>query len=262
MIHFNVISIFPEFVSHGINQGVVGQALKKGIISLTTVTPREYTSDFHKTVDDRPFGGGDGMIMLYEPLNLALKNLAENKRGKVIYLSPQGKKLDQAKVVEFSKEQNLTLVCGRYGGVDQRFINEWVDEEVSIGDYVISGGELGALVLIDAVSRQVPGVLGHSESSIKDSFSDSTLEHPQFTRPRVLSDQSVPEILLSGDHKKIDQWKKKVSLLVTLQKRPDLVDIKSIDSKEKTGLRDFFKTLSNQDKSALGLEKFDLSEYF
>lgn len=266
MIQFNVISIFPEFITQGMSQGVVGQALKKGLIGLKTISPREYTSDVHKTVDDRPFGGGDGMIMLYEPLHKVLSNLPKEERGRVIYLSPQGAKLDHTKVLELGKEKNLTLICGRYGGIDQRVINEWVDEEISIGDYVISGGELGALVLIDAVSRQVPGVLGHGESSIKDSFSDALLEHPQYTRPRALSldthgsEQAVPEILLSGDHKKMEDWKKKISILVTLQKRPDLIDLCQLSRHEKSSLRALFQSLTEAERMNLGFTSFDPME--
>lgn len=220
---FQVITLFPEMIEAAMGAGVFSQARKKNLLQLEFIQPRDFTSDVHRTVDDRPFGGGDGMIMLAEPLAACIQKAKSTQNAKVIYLSPQGATLTAEKARAFADEPGLILVCGRYGGIDQRIINAFVDEEVSIGDYVLSGGELAACVLMDAVSRFVPGVLGHKESADKDSFSSGLLEHPNFTKPRVYNGEEVPEVLLSGHHKAIDEWKLSVSLLITLAKRPELI---------------------------------------
>lgn len=255
---FSVVSLFPELIEVFSKNGVIGQAHKSGLLFTETINPRLYTKDLHKTVDDRPYGGGDGMILLAEPLSLAIEELKKNApQAPVIYLSPQGKPLTDQKVRELSGQAHLILVCGRYGGVDQRWINSYVDEEISIGDYVLSGGELGACVLIDAVGRMVPGVLGHAESSDRDSFSGGLLEAPNFTKPRVFNDQEVPEILLSGHHQKIDEWRYLVSLLVTLQKRPDLAQNNRDFQSKISQLKDFYQAMSEAEKKALGLQKIE-----
>jgi tRNA (guanine37-N1)-methyltransferase len=235
--------------------GVVGQAIKKDILSVNVVTPRDYTSDVHRTVDDRPFGGGDGMVMLYEPLKKTLESLGE-KRGKVIYLSPQGRPLDDQMARELANEEKLTLVCGRYGGIDQRFLNSFVDQEISIGDYVLSGGELGALVLIDSISRFVPGVLGHVDSAHSDSFAKGHLEAPLFTRPEANEAGTVPEILKSGHHAKIEEYRESIGALVTLAKRPDLYNWPAKDSLK---LLEVLKGLSSEELSVLGLDQSKVS---
>ncbi|WP_374033172.1 tRNA (guanosine(37)-N1)-methyltransferase TrmD [Bdellovibrio bacteriovorus] len=270
MLKIDVITLFPEMIQGAVSHGVLGQALKGDLLSVQAHTPREFAIDKHRTVDDRPFGGGDGMIMLSETLEKSLQKV-QHKNSKIIYLSPQGSVLTDDKARELSQAEHLVLVCGRYGGIDQRIINSYVDEEISIGDYVLSGGELGALVVIDALSRFIPGVLGHADSADKDSFSEGLLEHPNFTRPREYLGQDVPEVLLSGNHKLIADWKKKVSALVTLKKRPDLFIIYLAEEREKyralkkkktaEPLKELFKfwqQLSPQDREVLGLE--DLNE--
>lgn len=266
MLSIEVITLFPDMIENAVSYGVLGQALKSELFSVRAHSPRESADDRHRTVDDRPFGGGDGMIMLPETLEKTLLKVKHNT-SKVIYLSPQGKPLDDTMARRLSKENHLIFICGRYGGIDQRIINSYVNEEVSIGDYVLSGGELGALVLIDALSRFIPGVLGHSESSENDSFSQGLLEHPNFTRPREYLGQQVPEVLLSGNHKLISDWKQNVSALVTLKKRPDLFKIylserneKFSSDKKRRGkapiiqLKEFFQSLSLGDLKVLGLE--------
>lgn len=266
MLQIDVITLFPEMVQSAASFGVLGQAIKGDLLKVSSHTPREFAQDRHRTVDDRPFGGGDGMIMLAEPLEKTIQKV-QHKNSKVIYLSPQGDVLTDAKARALAKEEHLVFICGRYGGIDQRIINTYVDEEISVGDYVLSGGELGALIVIDALSRFVPGVLGHNESADKDSFSEGLLEHPNFTRPREYLNQEVPEILLSGDHKKIADWKYKVSALVTMVKRPDLfhshIELENEKyralKKKKTAvplveLKKFWLNLSEQDRKVLGLQ--------
>lgn len=266
MLQIDVITLFPEMIENATSFGVLGQALKENLLRVSSHTPREFTSDRHRTVDDRPFGGGDGMIMLAEPLDKSILKLKHNN-SKVLYMSPQGETLSDAKARALSKEEHLIVICGRYGGIDQRVINAYVDEEISIGDYVLSGGELGALVLIDAVSRFVPGVLGHQDSADKDSFSEGLLEHSNFTRPREYLGEEVPEALLSGNHKLIADWKEQVAALVTLVKRPDLFQkylekenekYRSLKKKKKQApiveLKLFWLNLSIQDRKVLGLD--------
>lgn len=270
MLQIDVISLFPEMIEGAVSHGVLGQALKGDLLSIKAHNPREFAIDRHKTVDDRPFGGGDGMIMLSEPLEKTLQKV-QHKNSKVIYLSPQGATLTDSMARDLSKEEHLVFICGRYGGIDQRIINTYVDSEISIGDYVLSGGELGALVVIDALARFIPGVLGHNESAEKDSFSAGLLEHPNFTRPRVYLEQEVPEVLLGGNHKLIEEWKEKVSALVTFKKRPDLfkeylqVENEKYRAQKKKKnlppleeLKDFLGKLSLQERQVLGLE--DLHE--
>lgn len=250
---FNVLTLFPELIQAGVSSGVLSQGIKKGLLDVQTLQLRDFATDAHRHVDDRPFGGGDGMILMPEILEAALKQVPP---GRVIYLSPQGARLTDAKVRALALEPQLTLVCGRYGGVDQRALNELVDEEISIGDYVLSGGELPALVLIDAVARQLPGVLGHEASAQEDSFAGGLLEHPHFTRPRDWKGMVVPEVLLSGNHSRIALWKQRLSQLVTLKKRPDLLADLSVS--ERNEIRSFWETLSPQEKAVCGLEDLDL----
>ncbi|KYG63829.1 tRNA (guanine(37)-N(1))-methyltransferase [Bdellovibrio bacteriovorus] len=270
MLKVDVVTLFPEMIEGAVSHGVLGQALKGNLLTVKAHTPRTQANDKHRTVDDRPFGGGDGMIMLPETLEKTLSGLKHNT-SKIIYLSPQGETLTDNKARTLANEKHLILICGRYGGIDQRVINSYVDEEISIGDYVLSGGELGALVVIDALARFIPGVLGHQDSANKDSFADGLLEEPHFTRPRQYLDQDVPEVLLSGNHKLIAEWKKKVAALVTLKKRPDLFTnyldqerevVRNLKKKKKSDplkdLQDFFKNLSVADRKVLGLD--DITE--
>ena len=206
---FSILTIFPQMFESFLKFGLVGQAFNKNLVDFEFFDLREYVDNNYKSVDDRPFGGGDGMVLQAAPIKSALakaKEKVSNKKTLVVCLSAQGKKLNQEMVHEFGQYENLILLCGRYGGIDQRVINECVDREVSIGDYILNGGESAALVLIDAVSRTIPGVLGNEDSVKYDSFENGLLEGPIFTRPREILGQVVPEILLSGDHKKIKKW--------------------------------------------------------
>ena len=218
---FDVLTLFPEMFEP-LKQSIIGKAIEKGIIELNLINIRDFSKDKHKKVDDTPYGGGAGMVMMPEVVYDAYCSIKEKENAKVIYLSPQGKKLNQAKVVELSKRQHLILLCGHYEGIDQRVLDEIVDEEISIGDYVLTGGELPAMVVIDGVSRYVGGVL--KEESIKEeSFSNQLLEYPQYTRPEVFHHQKVPDVLLSGHHENIQKWRQEKSLEITKQKRPDLL---------------------------------------
>ena len=220
-----VVSLFPQMFDVFTEQGVFGRAVKNGIISFNCWNPRDYAYDKHSTVDDRPYGGGPGMLMMVQPLRdaIAKAKAAAGEGAKVIYLSPQGRKLDQQGVLELAQNKRLILVAGRYEGIDERVIESEIDEEWSVGDYVLSGGELPALTLIDAVARQVPGVLGHKYSAIEDSFADGLLDCPHYTRPEILDDKQVPPVLLSGDHKAIRKWRLTESLRRTWQRRPELL---------------------------------------
>lgn len=255
--YFQVITVFPEMIQGIFNQGVVFQAIKKSLLSLGTITPRSFTQDVHKTVDDRPFGGGDGMVLLAEPLKAALQQAKANRpQARVIYVSPQGRPLDDKKVLSLAAAPDLILICGRYGGVDQRFLNSYVDEEISVGDYVLSGGELAAAVIIDAVARQLPGVLGHQDSARKESLREGYLEAPLFTRPQEFEGQAVPEILTSGHHAKIEEWRRWAGYLVTWKKRPDLWAQIDLSEKDHRKLKEFWSSLSEGDKESLGLKNF------
>jgi tRNA (guanine37-N1)-methyltransferase len=247
---FGVISLFPDMFSPFTQQGVIGRAVKSGKLSVDTFNPRDFTHDRHRTVDDRPYGGGPGMLMMVKPLTDAIhaaKNIG-GENSKVIYLSPQGKPLDQAGVKRLASIERIILICGRYEGIDERVIESHVDEEVSIGDYVLSGGELPAMVLMDAVARLVPGVLGHKASAVEDSFTDGLLDCPHYTRPEVLEGQKVPEVLLSGDHEKIRQWRLMQSLGRTMQRRPDLLNHLAL-TEEQMRLLELFQAQLQRDDS-------------
>lgn len=236
-----VISLFPEMFLSITGHGVTGRAVKNGLISVDCWNPRDFTYDRHHTVDDRPYGGGPGMLMMVEPLRKAIHaaKAAAGDNAKVIYLSPQGRKLDQQGVCELAANEKLILVCGRYEGVDERIIQTEIDEEWSVGDYVLSGGELPAMVLIDAVSRFVPGVLGHQASAKEDSFADGLLDHPHYTRPEVLDGMCVPPVLLSGNHAEIDRWRMKQSLGRTWLRRPELLESLALTDEQRMLLAEF-----------------------
>ena len=219
---FDIITLFPEMFSAIREEGVIARAMKKSLISINTWQLRDFSSNNYKNVDDKPYGGGAGMVIQVKPIRDCISKIKQSSPNtKVIYLSPQGKKLDQNLVEELATFESITMLCGRYEGVDERVIENDIDFEISIGDYVISGGELAAMVVIDAISRRLPGVLGN-EVSLKDSFTDNLLDYPHYTRPEVIDDQAVPEILLSGNQAKIDAWRKEQSITKTKQKRPDL----------------------------------------
>jgi len=245
-MRFTAITLFPEMFEATKQYGVVGRAVKDNKITLDCINPRDFTKDKHRSVDDRPYGGGPGMLMTIEPLIASIESITtENgrdlnvERSKVIYLSPQGKRLSQELVKELSQQQHLILIAGRYEGVDQRFIDESVDLEISLGDFVLSGGEIASLAIIDTVARQITGVLGHSESVVEDSFEDGLLDHPHYTRPEVYKDKKVPAILLSGNHKEIERWRLKQRLGITWQKRPDLLEKKQLTNNELALLEEF-----------------------
>ena len=224
-LRFDVLTLFPQWLSQVTEFGVTGRAARNGLIELATWNPRDYTTDVHRTVDDRPYGGGPGMVMLYQPLADALAAAleADARPAKVIYLSPRGRRLDQAAVNRFAGMSRLVLVSGRYEGIDERFVEAHVDEEWSIGDYVLSGGELPAMVLIDAVTRQLPGALGHAESAARDSFMEGLLDCPHYTRPERIGERAVPPVLLSGNHAEIERWRREQALAATRKRRPDLL---------------------------------------
>jgi len=241
-MRFTAITLFPEMFEATKQYGVVGRAIKDKRITLDCINPRDFTQDKHRSVDDRPYGGGPGMLMTIEPLTASLKSIIDvsiDECSKVIYLSPQGRKLDQSLVKELGQQQHLILISGRYEGVDQRFIDESVDIEISLGDFVLSGGEIASLAVIDTVARQIEGVLGHSESVVEDSFEDGLLDHPHYTRPEVYKDKKVPAVLLSGNHKKIERWRLKQRLGITWQKRPDLLANKCLTDEEKVLLEEY-----------------------
>ena len=220
---FDIITLFPEMFSAIKEEGVIARAMKKSLISINTWQLRDFSSNKYKNVDEKPYGGGAGMVMQVKPIRDCISKIKKlNPNTKVIYLSPQGKKLDQNLVEELATFESITMLCGRYEGVDERVIENDIDIEISIGDYVISGGELAAMVVIDAISRRLPGVLGN-EVSLKDSFTGNLLDCPHYTRPEVINGQTVPKVLLSGDQAKIDAWCLEQSIKITKQKRPDLL---------------------------------------
>lgn len=218
---FNVLTLFPEMFET-VKQSIIGKAIEKGIVEINLINIRDFSKNKHKKVDDTPYGGGAGMVMRPDVVYDAYKSI-EDKETKVIYLSPQGKKLDQKKVEELSQEKSLTLLCGHYEGIDQRVLDKIVDEEISIGDYVLTGGEIPAMVLIDSVCRYIPEVIS-KESIMEESFSEGMLEYPQYTRPEIFEGEKVPEVLISGHHENINKWRKQEALRITKLKRPDLLN--------------------------------------
>lgn len=245
-----VISLFPEMFRAITEHGVTGRAVKSGLLQIECWNPREFTHDKHRTVDDRPYGGWPGMLMMVQPLRDAIHaaKQAAGDGAKVIYLSPQGRKLTQAGVTELATNQKLILVAGRYEGIDERVIQTEVDEEWSIGDYVLSGGELPAMTLIDAVSRLVPGVLGDQASAEQDSFTDGLLDHPHYTRPELLDGLAVPEALTSGNHEVIRRWRLKQSLGRTWQRRPELINNLALTDEQESLLAEYVREVRDSVK--------------
>lgn len=221
----HVISLFPEMVRDAANCGVTGRALDQGLARLECTNPRAFTADVHQTVDDRPYGGGPGMVLKYEPLAAAIESARKQvpDGSPVVFLSPQGRVFDQSLARQWADGPGLVLVCGRYEGFDERLLDAYADDEVSLGDYVISGGELGALVVTDALLRLLPGALGAEDSAEQDSFSDGLLDCPHYTRPETAAGRAVPPVLLSGDHAAIERWRRKQALGRTAERRPDLL---------------------------------------
>ncbi len=244
-MRFDILSIFPEMFAPLINYGIVGRAVKGGLIEINLVNIRDFGEGPHLMTDDRPFGGGDGMVMKPEPIFRALESIPRVKGDrKVILLTPQGQLFDQAIARRLTKLKQIVLVCGRYEGVDERVRSTYVDMELSIGDYILTGGELPAMIIVEVVSRLVPGVLGGVRSNLEESFEDYLLEYPQYTRPRVFQGEAVPSVLLSGDHGRIQLWRRNQSIKRTLERRPDLL--------EKTHLNEMDKSILEELKQKQG----------
>lgn len=234
-MNYHVLTLFPEMILQGLNTSIIGRAIEKGILSLEAVNIRDYAGNRYGKVDDYPYGGGAGMVMQAEPVYAAVKDLEERMghKPRVIYLTPQGSVFRQEMAVDFAKEEDLVFLCGHYEGIDERVLEEVVTDYVSIGDYVLTGGELPAMVMIDAISRMVPGVLSNGESGTIESFHDNLLEYPQYSRPEVWRDKAVPPVLLSGHHANVEKWRREESIRRTLKRRPDLLEDANLTEKEK-----------------------------
>lgn len=240
-MRIDVVTLFPDLVEAVTRYGVTGRAAERDLLRLAAWTPRDDATDRHRTVDDRPYGGGPGMVMRVEPLRTTIRRAreADPRPVRVSYLSPQGRRLDQSLVRELAERERLLLVCGRYEGVDERLISAEVDEELSVGDYVLSGGELPAMAVIDAVARLLPGALGHEDSADEDSFTDGVLDYPHYTRPETVDGMRVPAVLLGGDHRAIAIWRRKQALGRTWLRRPDLIKGLALDDDSRALLQEF-----------------------
>jgi tRNA (guanine37-N1)-methyltransferase len=239
-VRIDVITLFPEMVEQVVKYGVVGRAADQSLINLECWNPRNYTLDKHRTVDDRPYGGGPGMLMKVQPLEETIQAVREkNPQAQLVYLSPQGKPVDQDMLAKQINTGSVIFLCGRYEGIDERLVQQEVDQEWSIGDYIISGGELAAMVCIDAMTRLIPGALGHEQSAQQDSFSDGLLDYPHYTRPEEYKGMKVPEVLMNGNHRHIEDWRERQSLGRTWQRRPDLLELKVLDDRQLALLNDF-----------------------
>jgi|Deesub1362B_J571_1020462.scaffolds.fasta_scaffold00375_18 tRNA (guanine37-N1)-methyltransferase len=246
-MRFDIITLLPKIFESVFNAGVLKKGIEKGLIEIRVHNLRDYALNKHRQVDDRPFGGGEGMVLKPEPLFRAVEAIKKDKNTPIILLSPQGKKFDYKIAEKLSNFSQIILICGRYEGVDERVREYLVTDEISIGDYVLSGGEFAALVIIDAVSRFIPGVIGKQESVRKDSFSFGLLDYPQYTRPREFRGMKVPDVLLAGNHEKIALWRKKKSLEITFRKRPDLLREKELSEEEKKLLNEIKKEISTKE---------------
>lgn len=242
-MQIDVVTLFPEMLDAITESGITGRAVERGLLEIHRWNPRDFTTDRHRTVDDRPYGGGPGMVMMVEPLRTTLRRARDNapQGSPVIHLSPQGRVLDQAGLHELAELPGMILVASRYEGVDERLIETEIDQEWSIGDYVLSGGELAAMVLIDGVTRLLPGALGHEDSAEQDSFSDGLLDYPHYTRPEDCDGRLVPEVLLSGDHKAIHRWRQKQALGRTWLRRPDLLHGVELDEEQQRLLEEYIR---------------------
>jgi tRNA (guanine37-N1)-methyltransferase len=241
-MRFDILTLFPEMFSSPFKESILAKAIEKGLIEVRTINIRDFALDKHRIVDDAPYGGGQGMVMKVEPIARAIEQVkSEDPSVRIIYLTPEGKPLNEEMVRELSSRSHLVLLCGRYEGVDERVRELFIDEEISIGDYVLTGGELAAMVLIDAVSRLLPGVLGSDRSAEEDSFFGSLLEYPQYTRPATFRGHEVPEVLLSGNHQAISLWRRKEALRRTWMRRPDLLSKASLSEEDKKILEEISK---------------------
>ena len=248
-MRIDVVSLFPHMFDALTQDGITGRAIERGLLQLAVTNPRDCTTDRHQTVDDRPYGGGPGMVMMLPPLRDAINATREAQQNlgcgesKVIYMSPQGRRLDQRLATELSQVPSLILVAGRYEGVDERLIESQIDEEISIGDYVLSGGELAAMVVIDAVTRLLPDALGHKDSAQQDSFVDGLLDYPHYTRPEAVDEMTVPEVLRSGNHQLIARWRQQQALGRTWLRRPDLLEGVELNDEQRQLLDEFIQQL-------------------
>ena len=245
-MHYHVLTLFPEMIEQGLHTSIIGRAISAGTITLSAVNIRDYAGNRYGKVDDYPYGGGAGMVMQAEPVYQACQAVAEKigRKPRVIYLTPQGQTFSQAMVEDFAKEEDLVFLCGHYEGIDERVLEEVVTDYVSIGDYVLTGGELPAMVMIDAISRFVPGVLSNEESAQFESFQDNLLEYPQYSRPAVWRGKEVPPILLSGHHANVEIWRRQQSILRTWQRRPELLEEAQLSKKE----RQYLEELCRQER--------------
>ena len=245
MMNFHILTLFPEMVLNGLNTSILGRAVKEGCITINATDIRDFADNKHNHVDDYPYGGGAGMVIQPEPVFKAYESVVSNMSSKprVIYLTPQGKVFNQSMAEDFAKEENLVFLCGHYEGIDERVLNKIVTDNVSIGDYVLTGGELPAMVMIDAISRKVPGVLNNELSSEIETFYDNLLEYPQYTRPPQWRGEDVPQVLLSGHHGNIEKWRREKSLERTLIHRPDLLENANLNKKDIEFINNYKKTL-------------------
>ena len=237
-MNINILTIFPEIFDI-LKSGVVTKPIKDKTLNIELLDIRQNSVNKHNHIDSKPYGGGEGMVMMAEPIVKTLKQINKKNLGRVIFMSPQGKKLNQKKIISLSKLKNMTIICGRYEGIDQRIIDKYVDEEISIGDFILSGGEYAAICLVDAISRYIPGTLGNKDSYLKDTFSDGLLKGDVFTKPEIFESMKVPDVLLSGNHKKIETWRSEISLMRTLIKRPDLLEEIKLTKKQKKLLEEW-----------------------
>ena len=254
MLKINVITLFPDFFNSPLKTGVLGRAIQSHLLKIRFVNPRDFTEDVHQSVDDSPFGGGDGMVMMYHPLKKAIESLSKTNQ-KIIYLNPQGQKWNYVKARAWAKqtETEWTFICGRYAGVDQRFISEYVDEEISVGDYVLTGGESAMLIILDSLSRFIKGALGNEFSSVNESFEQNNLlEAPQWTRPRSVPGYEIPKVILSGHHENIKKFHYSISILITSLKRPDLLTKGKIQRDLPEAIK-MAESLSEKELKACGL---------
>ena len=244
---FNFITIFPDLINNFLKYGLVSRAIEKKIIEINTIYLRDFSDDSNLRIDDKSYGGGPGMVMRYKPVEDALKSI--KRKSYVIYLSPQGSKLDQYKISELTKVQNLTFLCGRYEGYDQRVVDDLVDEQISLGDYVISGGELPSLILLEGITRLLPNVANDIDSILNDSFTDNLLDYPHYTRPESINGHEVPDVLLSGNHNEIAKWRRKQSLGITWKNRPDLLKNVKLSIEDDKLLKEFInESKENENK--------------
>lgn len=250
-MNFHVLTLFPEMIDNGMKTSITGRAIEKGVLSVNAVNIRDFAFNKHQSVDDYPYGGGAGMLMQAEPVYLAWESVKERigeERPRTVYLTPQGRTFCQADARELAREENLILLCGHYEGIDERVLEEVVTDRISIGDYVLTGGELAAMVVMDAVSRMVPGVLGNDESASTESFSAGLLEYPQYSRPQVWHGKEVPEVLMSGHHANVDAWRREQSIIRTTRIRPDLLKTADLSNKEWNFVRQLKKKLQEEEE--------------